>query len=116
MLSGWLYAGSSFLWTKTSRAGESWRTLASLAVAALIGGWWFLRNFKLAGAIIWVGGTPSGGISVETFTSIKNVSWVSAFHSLFGSHIWIGNWSFLGVRSWMYEVFQYVTVLIAAGI
>ena len=91
-------------------------SLASLAVGALIAGWWFLRNFKLAGAIIWVGGTPSGGISVETFTSIKNVSWVSAFHSLFGSHIWIGNWSFLGVRSWMYEVFQYVTVLIAAGI
>src|SRR2546426_4103018 len=31
MLSGWLYAGSSFLWTKTSRAGESWRTRESCA-------------------------------------------------------------------------------------
>ena len=32
------------------------------------------------------------------------------------SHIWVGGWSFLVVRSWMYRVFEFVAVLAAIGL
>src|SRR5262249_6233137 len=35
--------------------------------------------------------------------------------SLSLSHIWIGNWSFLQVRSWMYRVFEGIGVLALLG-
>ena len=32
------------------------------------------------------------------------------------SHIWIGNWSFLGVRSWMYQVVFWLFLITVAGL
>jgi hypothetical protein len=37
--------------------------------------------------------------------------WRTAINVAWGSHIWIGGWSFLGVRSWMYQVFSWIFLI-----
>jgi hypothetical protein len=64
-----------------------------------------------------VGGAPAQKMGFfEILKKIPKVDWLAAFNSLFGSHIWWGNWSFLSVRSWMYRVFEYASVLVVIGI
>jgi hypothetical protein len=71
----------------------------------------------LAGAIIWVGGAPAQKTGpLQIVSSIGEVDWGAAFGSLFASHIWWGNWSFLAVRSWIYHVFEYGALLIVVGV
>ncbi|MDA2929355.1 glycosyltransferase family 39 protein [Acidobacteria bacterium AH-259-O06] len=89
-----------------------------LLVAAAISGWWYVRNFILLGS-------PTGIMQsvalkdtsiVEMIARIPEVDWVNAVDTVFFSHIWFGNWSFLQVRSWMYKVFQYTFLLSVLGI
>src|SRR5262249_16610465 len=67
-----------------------------------IAAWWYLRNLRLVGSIVWVDGAPNQKMSMlEILRHIPKVDWSTASRSVMGSHIWFGNWSFLSVRSWM---------------
>src|SRR5438046_4931833 len=48
----------------------------------------------------------------EKLAAARKVDWIVALDELAFSHIWIGAWSFSGVRSWMYRVFELIA---AAG-
>jgi hypothetical protein len=90
---------------------------ASLVCTALIAGWWYLRNLRLVGAIVWVDGAPAQPVSFFSMARrLSEVPWMSAADSIAGSHIWFGNWSFLSVRSWIYHVFEFMIFLIGIGV
>jgi hypothetical protein len=44
------------------------------------------------------------------------VDWVTALKSFAASDLWFGNWSFLTVRSWMYQVLESLILLVIAGV
>ena len=48
--------------------------------------------------------------------AIPRVDWYNAVDSLLVSHIWFGNWSFLGLRAWIYKLFMALYLLAAAGL
>jgi len=110
--------GLEIVWkTPSKRIQNTFLVIASFCLAAGISGWWFLRNLRLAGAIIWVGGAPSEDLSyLEIIRRTSEVHWSQLVRSLLDSHTWVGNWSFLSLRSWMYHTFNYWVLLIIAGI
>ncbi len=89
------------------------KRIASSAVVAgvvpvVISGWWYWRNHALGG---W-SGTPVPDLIRNT----QLVDWPSSIDTILLSHIWFGNWSFLGLRSWMYHVMGIFFMLASAGI
>jgi len=44
------------------------------------------------------------------------VHWKNALDTLLFSHLWLGNWSFLQVRGWIYHAFGYVLLPASAGL
>ncbi len=93
-------------------------TCAALALVVAICGWWYLRIFTITGALS--GEQQAAALHdvpvAEILKAIPKVAWNRAIDYACVSHIWVGNWSFLQVRSWMYHVFMYVALVAAVGI
>ena len=91
--------------------------IASFCLTAGISGWWFLRNLQIKGTFVWDDGVLPEKLSyLEIIRRTAKVNWTQLLRSLMDSHTWIGSWSFLGLRSWMYHIFNWWTLFIIAGI
>jgi hypothetical protein len=88
------------------------------AIAAAISGWLFWRNWRLTGSISGVlqDAALSDNSRLGLLSLIPKVDWWRAIDSTFLSHIWFGNWSFLQVRAWMYQVFAVIFAIAAIGL
>ena len=94
-----------------------WSAIAAFSSAIFISAWWYLRNYRLSGAIMWFDAAPSQSMTLrQILRHAATVKWLPALDSLVASHVWFGNWSFLSVRSWMYRVFEFGAVLAAVGL
>jgi hypothetical protein len=83
----------------------------------VIASWWYVRNVRLVGTVIWIDGAPQQKMGwLEVLGTIPKVNWSTMIDSLMKSHIWFGNWSFLSVRNWMYRVFEYGAAIAAGGV
>jgi hypothetical protein len=78
----------------------------SLALAALISGWWYIRNLITTGtltglseSVILRNVTPFGMLR-----GADTLPWAKAVDSILFSHLYFGGWSSLTVRSWMYHL------------
>ena len=108
---------------RSRRNGLAWMEAAGrvallLAGSAAASGLWFARNLAFTGTFAGVmqsvalGGTPV----LDYIRAIPRVDWYNAADSLLVSHIWFGNWSFLGLRAWIYKLFMGLYLLAAAGL
>jgi hypothetical protein len=108
---------------RSRKNGLDWRVSVGragllLAACAAVSGLWFARNMALTGTLTGVmqsvalGGKPF----LDYLRAITRVDWYSAVDSLLVSHIWFGNWSFLGLRAWIYKAFMLLYLLAAAGL
>jgi 4-amino-4-deoxy-L-arabinose transferase-like glycosyltransferase len=107
------------LWrARRGRMAILFRGAGALALAAIIAGWWYWRNYRLTGAIFWQpGGEAYSNLPlIEFLHSITRVGWREVLDSVSVSHIWFGNWSFLQVRSWMYHTIQFIALLAGVGL
>ncbi len=79
-----------------------------LALALLVGGWWYVRN-------LFVGHTFSGWLlrpdRAAMLRSIVQINWFSAAHVAAKSFLWFGAWSFLTLKSWMYGVLELIALI-----
>ena len=76
--------------------------LAALGAVA-ISTWWYLLNYFTTGN--WTGLYFNAAIhdwSVKQ--AALSVDWPNAFKAILCSHVWFGNWSFLKLRGWMYQL------------
>jgi len=110
-------AGAMSIW-KTPRPRRLRRAgfIAScLALGLVLCGWWYLKSLS-AGGPIWADAAPSTSMSgVALLSRAMEMPWQNAINVAWGSHIWIGGWSFLGVRSWMYQVFYWIFLVGLVG-
>lgn len=83
------------------RAG--WRKpLSTLAVAAVIGAWWYIWIHGATGSWSgWLEAVARPG-QPPLLLEATHVNWLQAADAVFRSFLWFGDWSFLTVRRWMY--------------
>lgn len=73
-------------------------TVAGLA------GWYYLRVFALSGTLTGEQNDVAAQMShLSVVEAITAIHWLRVFDVIAISHIWLGNWSFIVVRSWMYQ-------------
>ncbi len=92
--------------------------LIALLIAVAVSGWWYLESWRQTG-------TFSGeqldalaaplGIGAK-LSAISVVDWPRVVDSAAISHIWVGGWSFLIVRSWIYRGFELLAAAAICGI
>jgi hypothetical protein len=81
-----------------------------LVLGMVICGWWYLKSLSVGGPI-WADAAPATSLRGALLSRVMEMHWRTAISVAWGSHIWIGGWSFLGVRSWMYQVFSWVFLI-----
>ena len=52
----------------------------------------------------------------DKLAAISRVDWLRVVDSAAMTHIWIGGWSFLQLRSWMYRVFELLALAGLVGL
>ena len=91
------------------------RRVYSLVVAIAIGGWWYGRTFAQTGTLtnsaMDIDASKLGWAAKLAIAAKMN--WIAVLDSAVWTHIWLGCWSFLTVRSWMYRVFEVIFAVTA---
>jgi hypothetical protein len=103
------------IWAKRHHVYRQAIVLLLLIVG--ISSWWYARNWllthSLSGEQIEVAGNAA---RLSLFDAALKMNWLKVADFAFLSHIWLGNWSFLVVRSWMYRYFACVAGFAGIGL
>jgi 4-amino-4-deoxy-L-arabinose transferase-like glycosyltransferase len=102
---------------RKQRKASGWQLTALAATCLVLSGWYYLRVWILTGTL--TGEQKDIGAQASHITwagAIGSMPWLRIFDFMSVSHIWIGNWSFLGVRSWMYRAVELIFVLGFVGV
>lgn len=106
------------IWRGRQRRGPILQATATFGVAALIAGWWYIRNRITTGT--WSGLSEAvmlrNGTWKDGWTAAWHLPWGRAADSILMSHIWFGGWSSLTVRSWMYHAVYLAAALGCVGV
>lgn len=110
-----------FLWRllrwRGRRAAAAAQAALVFATAGLLSFWWYGRNYRWTGS--WSGLQQTAGQTLslaELLEQALHVDWPRFAEISFRTHLWIGHWSFLQLRAWMYGVFAILYVLAGAGL
>ena len=96
---------------------RQFKPAAILMLVSVLGWPWYVYNFFQTGSFTGLPETIATNTSVLASTRLFSVlDWRNVFSVVTGSHIWIGNWSFISVRSWMYRVVLWLFVLGILGL
>jgi hypothetical protein len=96
------------------RKGLAFSSVISFVALGLAGLWYYHAAADNSG--IWIDASPTQAMGpIAMLKRIPAVDWRTAAQSLSLSHLWVGNWSFLQTRSWMYRVFEGIGVLALLG-
>ena len=88
--------------------------LATLAIA----GWWYVRNLLTTGTLsgMWESAVQPTVTLGDQFHQATRVPWLVTIDSILFSHLWLGAWSTLTVRSWMYHLFYLLIAIAMLGL
>jgi hypothetical protein len=77
------------------------------AIAFAIAGWWYVRNLLTTGTLsgMWESAVQPNATLVDQIHQAARTPWLATIDSILFSHLWLGAWSTLTVRSWMYHLF-----------
>ncbi len=87
-----------------------------LASTVVISAWWYASNWKLTHSISGEQIEAAGVAGVISSGVVFRMNWLRAIDFAFLSHIWLGNWSFLVVRSWIYRFFALLAGVAGIGL
>jgi hypothetical protein len=91
--------------------------VAAVVSCAAVCGWWYVHNVVVTGTLT---GQLEDGLaaksSVSFLRAVGEIRWGRVFDFVVLSHIWLGDWSFLVVRTWMYRVVELMIVAAIAGV
>jgi hypothetical protein len=93
-------------------------TLIALAATVSIGGWWYWHTWRLTGTLSGeLMDVAANSFSLnEKIAAVFRIQWLRVIDSMAFTYIWTSGWSFLGVRSWMYRVFEVIGALALLGL
>jgi 4-amino-4-deoxy-L-arabinose transferase-like glycosyltransferase len=96
------------LWrTPGSRRRIAVQLLVVLGAATAIAGWWYWRAIRvtgtLTGAQIAIAARQS---TMPALRAMERINWLRVADFALVSHLWLGGWSFLVLRTWMYRIME----------
>lgn len=81
----------------------------TFAAAVAIAGWWYGRAIHATGTLtgdqISIAARQS---ATPILRALQGFNWRGAANFAFTSHIWLGGWSFLVLRTWMYRAIELI--------
>ncbi len=93
---------------------RDYRATLILVTASVAGCAWYAQNLWITGSWTGLPETVSANTTVvSSLSTLLRIDWFGVLRLAAVSHIWIGNWSLLQYRSWMYET---VLVMFAIGL
>jgi len=94
------------------------RALLVPITAAIVAGWWYVRNQLTTGAVSGMqeSATLPHATLGDQLRQAARIHWGGVVDSVMFSHLWLGSWSTLMVRSWMYHFLYLLIALAAAGL
>ena len=84
--------------------------------AAMLGGWWYLRNLLTHGSLSGLTESAMPASGAGMWRHAFAISWPRAIDSALFTHIYTGGWSMLTVRSWIYHLFYVAAAVAAIGL
>jgi hypothetical protein len=103
--------------SETSHRTRAFRLGITLIPVIALSGWWYLWNYYTVGNItgIFFHASLERLTAWQMMAAIPQVDWWNAVNVIFNSHVWFGNWSFLSLRSWIYEILKWTFAAGAVG-
>ncbi|MCX6626611.1 MAG: hypothetical protein NTW28_03150, partial [Candidatus Solibacter sp.] len=88
--------------------------LVTLAIAA----WWYVHNLLTTGTLsgMWESAVQPTATLGGQLHHATRVPWLATVDSILFSHLWLGAWSTLTVRSWMYHLFYLLIAMALLGL
>jgi 4-amino-4-deoxy-L-arabinose transferase-like glycosyltransferase len=95
---------------KSSKKEAILRVTTALLPCLAICGWWYVRTMLLTGTVTGEEREVAvrAGSAMTLTNSVLETSWIRVVDQVLISHIWLGGWSFLVVRTWMYRAIELV--------
>jgi hypothetical protein len=94
------------------RRAPWYQMLAAAGTCFACAGWYYLRILKLTGTLTGEQNDVAARFSRLSFIdALISTPWVRDWDFIAISHIWLGNWSFIGARTWMYRSIEVVYIL-----
>ena len=91
-----------------------YRMVLTMAALSCIGWLWFARNLLVTGSLTGLPETVAANTTVaSSVNALSGIDWFGVLRLAAVSHIWMGYWSLLQFRSWMYDT---VLILFAIGL
>jgi hypothetical protein len=112
-----LFVIEAALWWRlpASRKRIAVQLVITLAAASAIAGWWYARAIIATGTLTGDQfATAARQSTTPLLRAVAGVEWRRVADFALFSHIWLGGWSFLVLRTWMYRIVE--LVLLAAGV
>jgi hypothetical protein len=99
------------------RTAAAAQAMTALLISFAICGWWYIRQGLLTGSITGLADDIASlaNAKISLVDAIWQIRWPRVLDFVAVSHIWLGGWSFLVVRSWMYHLVELVCILSVAG-
>jgi len=109
---------ASWVINKDSRSRAVWQAVAAVGASFSIAGWWYFRNLVVTGTLTgqFEDVQASSHSTVSFFSAITQIHWQRVLDFLAITHIWLGSWSFLVLRSWMYRTVELLLLAALAGV
>jgi 4-amino-4-deoxy-L-arabinose transferase-like glycosyltransferase len=114
-----VYAAYTSIRSRGRRAAVAIRWACAFAIAASISAWWYWQTWRATGSFSGEQ-IEAAGLHHTILPAIpgmlRSIQWRVAADLAFTTHVWVGNWSFLVVRSWMYHLVGWVAAAAALGV
>ena len=101
-----------------SRSRAAWQAVAAMVSCMAVSGWWYIHNFVFTGTLTGQleDAQAVANSKVSLLSAVSQIRWVKVFDFVLLSHIWLGGWSFLVARTWMYRVVELMILAAIAGV
>ena len=95
---------------------RDWRSVATVGLWSVPGWIWYARNLFITGSVTGLPETVAAKTSIaSSLATLGQIHWVDMFRLAAVSHVWIGNFSLLQYRSWIYKVVFALFMIGVAG-
>lgn len=101
-----------------SRSRPALKIAAVLCLSTAISGWWYVHNVVVTGTLTgqFEDARAMASSNLSLIRAAGQIDWLRVFDLMILSHIWLGDWSFLVVRTWMYRVVELIMFVAILGV